>query len=139
MRARKKEHLDIYPRYAACKREHNETNDCTVTSLAFLLGVSYSEAHKAMARGGRVPRNGQYMHRAAAFAGMEMVKGLDAMGVTLGEFCRAHSRGKFWVEVTNHALAVVDGQVCDHSDKPRRIVQRAWRVSPALRLAHDAE
>lgn len=137
MRARKKEHLDIYPRYAACKREHNETNDCTVTSLAFLLGVSYGEAHKAMERGGRERRKGRFMHKAAAFAGMEIVKGLDDMGVTLGEFCAAHGRGKYWVEVTNHALAVVNGQVCDHSHKPRRIVQRAWRVTPTLRLAHD--
>jgi hypothetical protein len=131
--------VEIYSRYNECRKALNETNDCTVTSLAFLMGWPYRDAHKAMERGGRQHRKGRYMHTAAASADMKMVNGLcPDKGVTLGEFCKAHPVGRYWVEVTKHALAVVDGQVHDHSLRPLRRVKRAWRIhnEPQLRIEH---
>jgi hypothetical protein len=123
--------VEIYSRYDECRKALNETNDCTVTSLAFVMDWSYREAHSHMrsfagrAVGGRAP-----MHMGAlALNALSEVKGLcPDKGVTLGEFCKAHPVGRYWVNVTGHALAVINGQVHDHSLKPRRRVRYAWRI-----------
>lgn len=106
----------------------NETNDCTVVSLSVLLGVPYLEAHARMRQGGREHRKGRFMHKAAAWANMTQLRGILDKGVTLNQFVTAHPRGRFWVEVRGHALAVVDGVVHDHSHKPRRVLRNAWKV-----------
>ena len=38
-----------------------ERNDCTVKAIAVVTGVSYKEAHKAMADAGRKPGKGAYV------------------------------------------------------------------------------
>lgn len=50
--------------------------------------------------------------------------------ISLERFCREHPVGRYWVFVSGHALAVIDGVIHDHSHKPRRMVQRAYRVYP---------
>src|SRR5947207_9776266 len=51
--------------------------------------------------------------------------------ISLERFCKAHPVGRYWVFVRGHALAVIDGVIHDHSHKPRRMVQTAYRVYPA--------
>lgn len=48
--------------------------------------------------------------------------------VTLKRFCELHPEGRYFVLVRKHALAVIDGYVTDHMEKPRRQVTAAWRV-----------
>lgn len=139
----KKPLVDIYPQYAACREAANETNDCTVVSLAFLMDWRYEKARTAMrVAGGRSERKPASLHAATSIMPqMDQILGIcPDKGISLAEFCQAHPRGRYWVAVTGHALAVVNGQIHDHSHKPRRRVRAAWRVNhqPVLRLEHHA-
>lgn len=42
-------------------RANGETNDCTVKGVALVTGVSYADAHAALAKHGRQNRKGCYM------------------------------------------------------------------------------
>lgn len=124
-------HFDNWKRYERERDENSESNDCTVISLATLFGWSYGEAQNTMrVAGGREYRGRASMHIAAKGIGsLVEVSGLcPDKGVTLGEFCKVHRRGKYWVNVTGHALAVIDGKIYDHSYSPRRRVRYAWRL-----------
>lgn len=48
--------------------------------------------------------------------------------ITIKEFTIKHPNGRCFVVVRGHALAIIDGVVYDHSEKPRRQIQAAWRV-----------
>lgn len=48
----------MFPEYKAEAIRLNETNDCAVRSVAATTGVSYGEAHAALAAAGRKPRQG---------------------------------------------------------------------------------
>jgi len=48
--------------------------------------------------------------------------------MTLSTFARKYSRGKFYILVKGHALAVIDGEIVDHTDKPKRRINFAWKV-----------
>lgn len=135
--------VEIYKRYDECRNALEETNDCTVTSLAFLMGWTYRyTANWMRVNAGRHHRKPVSMYVAShEVPGAKDVNGLRPdKGVTLGEFCKAHPVGRYWVNVTGHALAVVNGQVHDHSLRPRRRVRYAWRIhnEPQLRIEHHA-
>lgn len=124
-------YFENWERYERERIAANESNDCTVISLATLLGWSYGKARTVMrVVGGREDRGRGSMHMAAkGIKPLVEVNGLcPDKGVTLGEFCRVHKRGKYWVNVTGHALAVIDGKIYDHSYSPRRRVRYAWRL-----------
>lgn len=124
-------HVDNWERYAQDRIAANEDNDCAVISLATLMGWTYGKARTAMrVTGGRDDRGRASMHIAAKnMASMVEVNGLcPEKGVTLGEFCKVHKRGRYWVNVTGHALAVINGKIHDHSYSPRRRVRYAWRI-----------
>ena len=129
--AKKKERLDIFVQMAKESRARNETNDCTVISLAYALRIPYDAAHLIMGKAGREHRRGASMWAAARLiepGRLVEVKGLPYPSITLAEFCREHRHGRYWVGVTGHALVVEGGRVCDHSDKMRRRVDKAWRI-----------
>lgn len=111
----------------------NETNDCTVVSLAYALGITYPEAHQAMLLAGREHRRAAWMQSAVERLEPGMatpVKLPYEYSITLAEFVSAHPRGRFLIGVTEHAMVVVDGRICDRSDKVRRRVSYAWRINP---------
>lgn len=129
---RKKPRNDIFEAMRAESRARNETNDCTVVSLAYALRITYDAAHLIMGQAGREHRKGASMWAAARLiepGRLVEVKGLPFdPQITLNEFCKTHNIGRYWVGVTGHALVVENGRVCDHSDKGRRRVDKAWRV-----------
>ena len=123
-----------WAQYEEARDARNEDNDCTVVSLAFLLDLPYGLAHGIMrATAGRQHRQPAHMHLAveAYPAVFKEVEGMPIEGISLAEFCRVHSTGRYWVRVTGHALAVINGKVYDHSRKVRRRVTDAWRVDKA--------
>lgn len=128
---RKKPRNDIFEAMRAESRARNETNDCTVVSLAYALRITYDAAHLIMGQAGREHRRGASMWAAARLiepGRLVEVKGLPYPSITLNEFCKTHNIGRYWVGVTGHSLVVENGRVCDHSDKGRRRVDKAWRV-----------
>lgn len=141
---RRKERLDIFVQMEKESRARNETNDCTVVSLAYALRVPYDVAHLIMREAGREHRKGASMWRAASIiepGRLVEVMGLPYPPITLSEFCATHKYGRYWVGVTGHALVVENGRVCDHSDKMRRRVDKAWRVfdKPQMRIENHAD
>lgn len=140
--AKRKERLDIFVQMEKETRARNETNDCTVVSLAYALRVPYDVAHLIMGKAGREHRKGASMHVAAKLiepGRLVEVNGLPYPPITLAEFCREHRHGRYWVGVTGHALVVENGRACDHSDKMRRRVGKAWRIhdKPQLRIENN--
>lgn len=123
--------VDTYKQFAACRAGAGEANDCTVISLAAVMNWPYQLAHSHMRNSaGRAVGGGANMEIAAnALDAMSEVGGIcPEKGICLGDFCKAHPAGRYWVFVTGHALAVVNGQVHDHSLRPRRRVRYAWRI-----------
>lgn len=49
---------------------------------------------------------------------------------TLRSFCRRFPTGRFFVSVSSHALAVVDGVIVDHTSNDLRRIRNAYRIEP---------
>lgn len=126
-------HVYNWGDYREERDARGENNDCTVVSLAQVLEIPYGEAHSIMRAHGRVKGRGCHMSApAASYPGVfDKVKGLEHDEISLAEFCRAHKVGRYWVAVTGHALAVINGKVVDHSRAVRRRIDYAYRVNKA--------
>lgn len=51
-----------------------------------------------------------------------------ANSVSLKKFLEKHNKGRYYVLVRGHALAVIDGMIYDHKEGLQRRVIGAWRV-----------
>lgn len=121
--------VDTYRIHGQDRRAMLEDNDCTVVSLAHVMRWPYREAHSLAALKGREQGRPTYMEPIAmALDAMTPVSLPHDEYPTLAEFCRVHPVGRFWINANAHALAVVNGKVCDHSPCRRRRVYRAWAV-----------
>ena len=110
-----------------------ENNDCTVKALAIALNTSYAKAHTHLKRFcGRPDRKGIVSRDVLpqSFKNTKYRVGpyTRRNKVTLKKFCELHPQGRYYVSVRGHAIAVVDGVVYDHSDRPRRQVTFAIRI-----------
>jgi hypothetical protein len=116
-----------------------EHNDCTVRALAIWAGVSYGEAHGLMAtRCARQPRKGAWPHGVLVELGARVkidqpptyrsgITGRLPSRMTVGRFARENPRGRFFVLVRGHALAIIDGVIFDWYAKPKRAIVAAWQ------------
>lgn len=131
--------VDTYEIFGSARNEFRENNDCTVVALAASVGMEYQEAHEHIrVKCQRSPNAGVSWRFMANldmfnFAGNEMhrmefkCRGKEH-NITLNQFCKRYPKGRFYVLVKGHALAVVDGVIHDHSYKPRRHVLMAYKV-----------
>lgn len=128
--------INNYPKYKEERDKMKETRDCVVVSFSEVWGAPYASAHAHIRR--------QFKRRNRV--GTSDLECRDAINLcpktkmakkvwvkkeeqpTLATFCKEHPVGRYWVFVRAHALAVIDGVVYDHSYKPRRKVQYAYRV-----------
>lgn len=120
-----------------------ERNDCTVRSLASASGMHYDQAHELLKKYGRKDRHGarfSTMHKAYDEAGfvLNSVHGTTGQarfvarstkreaeaGITLGKILPKLAFGEYIVNVTGHAVAVVNGKIIDTFDNPsgKRVV-----------------
>ena len=114
-----------------------ETNDCTVRALANAAAMPYTDAHVLLNKHGRKNRCGAQfntMHKAYNEANFSLhsVHGTTNQakyvaritstkaqeGITLGKLLPKLTKGSFIVNVTGHAIAVVDGKVLDTFASP---------------------
>jgi hypothetical protein len=105
----------------------SEEADCTVRAFAVWAGVSYAEAHAIMREAGRKDRCG-LAHDALGTLLRQYGKPcrIGVKNVTLSQFVQRHPKGRYYVAVYGHALAVIDGIVHDWHPGNRRIVIAAW-------------
>jgi hypothetical protein len=115
----------------------NERKDCTVVALCAVTGLPYSRCHAAMRAVGRKDRKGIPFARVVRQVASEVSHSfaLVCRSGTLGKFAKKNPQGAFYVTVRGHALAVVNGQICDRVRTPLGShVRRAWRVEPPTPL-----
>lgn len=53
---------------------------------------------------------------------------IKTRSMTLSTFAKKFKRGKFYILVKGHALAIINGEIVDHTDKPKRRINFAWKV-----------
>lgn len=133
------EWVDNWEQHKEIRKKYREKSDCMVVSFATVWNVPYESAHHHMrTQFLRKPRRGvpysigreQAMERCPKTK-MRAGPYTEKNRTSLENFCKAHPVGRYWVFVSRHALAVIDGVIHDHSHKPRRMVQKAYRVYPA--------
>jgi hypothetical protein len=131
-----------------------DRNYCTVTALSATFSISANEAHEYAAKAwGRKKSRGvatavmlRSFPMAEGFSYAKDVMGKDVVRIkaeqdykqpdgsiktrsmNLSTFAKKHPRGKFYILVKGHALAIIDGEIVDHTDKPKRRVYYAWKV-----------
>lgn len=90
-----------------------QINDCTVRSIAIVLGRDYDTIYDVLARAGRRPCDGFDSNTWLESCGGELLGSrvdiLDPAGLTPNNFSRIHPVGRFVLETQRHAWAVVDG------------------------------
>lgn len=135
-----------------------ESNDCTVRALANAADVAYDVAHRVLKKHGRKDRRGatfKTLHAAYeecgfrlmqvcgdgkrarfaarhtdANAGTNSVKWVD--GITFGKLVeQLPPYGEYIINVTGHAVAVVNGKVIDtfHNNARKRVVAVYKRIN----------
>lgn len=120
-----------------------ERNDCTVRALANASGMDYFDAHNLLSKHGRKKYCGakfSTMQKAYQEAGFvvnsvhgttgqarfvaRFTKRKAEAGITLGKILPKLAFGEYIVNVTGHAVAVVNGKIIDTFDNPagKRVV-----------------
>ena len=128
------------PAFTELTSKLKERNACTVVALWAVTQRPLDQCFEWMRIHGREHRQGM--------SWLEIDKALSSMKkfrikkgpytrqnrITLGQFIKKHSVGKYYVLCRGHALAVIDGVVHDHTDGLRRQVTMAYRVYDANEL-----
>lgn len=112
-----------------------EDNDCTVKALAIALDVPYKLAHRHLQlhcgrRQGKGVVSRKVIPQSLKNTPYKVGPYTNENRVSLSRFCKNHPKGRFYVAISGHAVAVVDGVVYDHTDSSRRMVKWAIRVYP---------
>lgn len=114
------------------KRTKDE-NICTLIALHCVTGVSLEDCNTYLKKFGRTYRRG--MLRSEIEESLKNTKKFyfkegdysETNRITLKRFIEKHPKGRYYVLVRGHALAIIDGVIFDHCDKPRRQITKAWR------------
>jgi hypothetical protein len=133
----------------------DDKNYCTVTALAATFGMSYDKAYsfaslewsRKKGRGvatitmlGSFPQAvGKDYAKKVLSQEVERVKAehdykqpdgsIKTRDMNLSTFTKKYPRGKYYILVKGHALAIINGEIVDHTDKPKRRIRYAWKVS----------
>jgi hypothetical protein len=118
-----------------------ETRDCAVRAIAIAASIPYAHAHALLKAEGRKDRHGTklLMSEKALIKTNAMVEGLHFIG-TLSQLIQIYPRGRYYVTVRHHALALVDGVIHDQGSiaGPRSHVRRLYRVTPLVSILKPA-
>lgn len=106
----------------------SDSADCTVRGFAAAAGISYEDAHAIASDAGREPRRRFSMAKVISVAKRRgfTIRKLRFRVRTLARFMREYPRGRYYVGITGHAFAVVDGVPSE-------------RQSPHVRITHAYE
>ena len=131
-----------------------DSNYCTVSALSATFSISADEAYEYASKAWERRRrkgvstlkmlrtfpNAEGLSYAKEVMGKDVIRmkaeqdykqpdgSIRTRSMTLSTFAKKYSRGKFYILVKGHALAVIDGEIVDHTDKPKRRINFAWKV-----------
>jgi len=126
-------HTNPYPKYEKDRLRFKERNDCTVVTFAEVFNTTYDKAHEHLkVNCGRLNRKGlktiQLLAPSLKRTKFKVGPYTKQNAITIGQFVKKHPIGRYYVCVRGHALAIIDGVVCDHSERFRRKIIFAMRV-----------
>lgn len=121
------------PELVKASDDYKETNDCTVKAFAIAFNTTYAKAHNHLHKycgrqRGKGIKSSRTIPKSLKHSKVKEGPYSRSNRITLSQFCKKHPEGRYYVSVTGHALAVIDGTVYDHSDRPRRQVTWALRI-----------
>ena len=97
------------------KRDHNH---CTVIATATVCEMSYNRAYKKLERVGRMHRRGTWMfYEVIRRQGYDMQQVKNTRGMTVSKFAELYPKGTYLLHVREHAIAIVDGVINDHTNE----------------------
>lgn len=104
---------------------------CTVRAFAAVTQADIGFAYKVAEKAGRKPGRGFRSMLLIGYAqrNLNMVFIRETPGrMTLKRFAREYNKGRYYVTIRQHALAIIDGEIMDGS-KPGSIIRNAWRFA----------
>lgn len=128
------EWVDSYEIFNSERVKYKEHNDCVVIGFAIALNTSYEKAHKHIKQTmNRKNRCGTYyvadkLHTTLKKTEHRVGPYTKKNKITIKKFCEKHPQGRYFVCVSGHALAIIDGVIYDYKDGPRRFVDHAIRI-----------
>lgn len=129
--------LDPYvtPEVQQVVTETKDFNNCTVVTLHKVTGKPYRECHDFMHTLCRSKkRRVSDEDIALSLTGQNLTK-LETLPystcskISISKFIKLHPKGIYYCLSAGHAFAIIDGILYDHSDKPRRMIKHAVRVT----------
>jgi len=135
-------------------KKATDSNYCTVSALSATFGMSYDKAYdfaskewsRKKGKGvatitmlGSFPQAvgkdytkkvlSQEVERVRATQDYKQPDGsIKTRDMNLSTFTKKYPRGKYYILVKGHALAIINGEIVDHTDKPKRRIRYAWKV-----------
>lgn len=123
------------PEYIINSRiKFKETKDCTVVAWSLVFNCEYSKAHAYLKQHGRPNRRGMFTKEITsalkACKKSKIVFGpySGSNRISIKEFLQKHNKGRYYILVRGHAIAVVDGVLYDYKEGMRRQITFAARV-----------
>lgn len=116
----------------AGRRHYNDTNFCTVIALAVACDLPFGKAYHTFKRIGRKDRRGTYVSdqkKALSKFNKKMVKDKDKTAMfqdkTVNQLLKdiANWKGRYWVYIRGHVIAIRDG-VCEDWTAMERACRR---------------
>lgn len=113
--------------------EADDKKCCTVVAWSVVFNADVYKSRKYLEYHGRIRKRGMSVKSISnAMKGVKKSK-VEYVNVgriiSLKKFCEMYNTGRYYVLVGSHALAVIDGRIFDHSERPLRRVQCAWKIS----------
>lgn len=111
------------------KNSHNNfIDDCVIRCISTLTNRTWREVYDEMSR--------LAGDKGLMFDNVEFVEEyLDRRynrirhkSITVGEFTKEYSRGKYAVTMDGHITSIIDGDIIDTFDCSNRVMRCAWRV-----------
>lgn len=103
---------------------YNETNFCTIVSIATAFNWSAGKAHRLMTKHGRPHRRGpswdkysMALEEACKKSGRSVSYHKDFNGMTIGRFAKEHPKGTWIIAVMGHVITLIDGEFQDWTAK----------------------
>ena len=133
------EHINNWINLRDLRKQIGEGGDCTVVAISAVLDIPYLDAHllckdlfkRKKKKGVSNAVWGTFKEQMEVFRPeVKVVEGPynSKNKITINQFCKKHPNGAYLIGVRGHALAIIDGNVYDHSFRIKRQVNSAWRV-----------
>lgn len=107
---------------------NNDVADCTTRAISLIEDRSWDNTYKKLSNLAR--KQGRMMDS------VEFIEDyLDDRyprqchySMSVGEFAKEHSRGKYLITMNGHITAIINGCIYDTFDCSNRVMRCAWRV-----------